>query len=52
MIHVDTTSFFLIVLSAALAAVTVVALPSRLAPPAVVFELLFGILIGPHGFGW
>ncbi|HEX4308004.1 MAG TPA: cation:proton antiporter [Solirubrobacterales bacterium] len=51
MIHVDTTSFFLIVLSAALAAVTVVVLPSRLAPPAVVFELLFGILIGPHVLG-
>ena len=51
MIHVDTTSFFLIVLSAALAAVTVVVLPSRLAPPAVVFELLFGILIGPQVLG-
>jgi Kef-type K+ transport system membrane component KefB len=49
LIQVDTTSFFLIVLSAALAAVTVVVLPARLAPPAVVFELLFGILIGPHG---
>jgi Kef-type K+ transport system membrane component KefB len=51
LVHVDTTSFFLIVLSAAVAAVTVVALPARLAPPAVVFELLFGILIGPHVLG-
>ena len=51
MVHVDTTSFFLIVLSAALAAVTVVVLPPRLAPPVVVFELLFGILIGPHVLG-
>jgi Kef-type K+ transport system membrane component KefB len=51
LIHVDTTSFFLIVLSAALASVTVVVLPPRLAPPVVVFELLFGILIGPHVLG-
>jgi Kef-type K+ transport system membrane component KefB len=51
LIHVDTTSFFLIVLSAALASVTVVVLPARLAPPVVVFELLFGILIGPHVLG-
>jgi Kef-type K+ transport system membrane component KefB len=49
-IHVDTASFFLIVLSAALAAVTVTVLPARLAPPVVVLELLLGILIGPHGF--
>jgi hypothetical protein len=51
LVHVDTTSFFLIVLSAALASVTVVVLPPRLAPPVVVFELLFGILIGPHVLG-
>jgi Kef-type K+ transport system membrane component KefB len=51
-IRVDTTSFFLIVLSAALAAALVTALPSRLAPPVVVLELLAGIMIGPHGFGW
>jgi Kef-type K+ transport system membrane component KefB len=50
MLHVDTDSFFLIVLSAALAAVTVVVLPKRVAPPVVVLELLLGILIGPHGF--
>jgi Kef-type K+ transport system membrane component KefB len=49
-IHVDAASFFLIVLSAALAAVTVAILPARVAPPVVVLELLLGILIGPHGF--
>jgi Kef-type K+ transport system membrane component KefB len=49
-VHVDTDSFFLIVLSSALAATTVAVLPRRLAPPVVVLELLLGILIGPHGF--
>jgi Kef-type K+ transport system membrane component KefB len=39
------------VLAAAVAAATVAALPARLAPPVVVFELLFGILIGPHCLG-
>jgi Kef-type K+ transport system membrane component KefB len=48
MIHVDTESFFVIVLVAALAAVTVAVLPSRLAPPVVVVELFLGILIGPQ----
>jgi Kef-type K+ transport system membrane component KefB len=52
LIHVDTTSFFLIVLGAAFAAVIATALPPRLAPPVVVLELLVGIAIGPHGFGW
>jgi Kef-type K+ transport system membrane component KefB len=51
LVHVDTTSFFLIVLSAAVAAVTVAVLPARMAPPVVVFELLFGILIGPQCLG-
>jgi Kef-type K+ transport system membrane component KefB len=51
-IHVDTSSFFLIVLSAALAAAAVSLLPARVAPPVVVLELLLGIAIGPHGFGW
>lgn len=51
MLHVDTASFFLIVLSAAVAAITVAVLPKRIAPPVVVLELLLGILIGPHGFG-
>jgi Kef-type K+ transport system membrane component KefB len=50
MVRVDTSSFFLIVLSAATAAIAVAVLPKRLAPPVVVLELLFGILIGPHGF--
>ncbi|MBS1883877.1 MAG: cation:proton antiporter, partial [Actinobacteria bacterium] len=52
MIRVDTTSFFLMVLSAAMAAALVTALPARLAPPVVVLELVAGIAIGPHGFGW
>ncbi|HWA54108.1 MAG TPA: cation:proton antiporter [Solirubrobacterales bacterium] len=52
MVHVDATSFFLIVLSAAVAATVVALLPARIAPPVVVLELLFGIAIGPHGFGW
>ena len=52
MIHVDTTSFFLVVLGAALAAVVATALPPRIAPPVVVLELMVGIAIGPHGFGW
>jgi len=50
MVHVDTASFFLIVLSAAVAAITVAVLPKRIAPPVVVLELLLGILVGPHGF--
>ena len=49
---VDTGSFFAIVLVAALAAVTVAAVPKRFAPPVVVLELLAGILIGPHVFGF
>ena len=52
MVRVDTTSFFLIVLASAVAAATVAVLPRRIAPPVVVLELLFGIVIGPHGFGW
>ena len=52
MIQVDTTSFFLIVLSAAMAAALVTALPPRFAPPVVVVELIAGIVIGSHGFGW
>ena len=36
MIQVDTTSFFLIVLAAALAAILVALLPARIAPPVVV----------------
>jgi Kef-type K+ transport system membrane component KefB len=51
MVHVDTASFFAIVLCAALAALTVAVLPSRLAPPVVVLELFFGILVGPQVLG-
>lgn len=52
LIRVDTTSFFLIVLSAMVAAILVAVLPARWAPPVVVLELFLGIAIGPHGFGW
>jgi Kef-type K+ transport system membrane component KefB len=45
---VDTTSFLIIVVFAALASVIVVALAPRVAIPVVVVELLLGILIGPH----
>jgi Kef-type K+ transport system membrane component KefB len=48
LIDVDTSSFFAIVLVAALAAVTVAVVPKRLAPPVVVLELMLGIVIGPH----
>ncbi len=51
MIDVDTSSFFAIVLVAAVAAVTVAVVPKRLAPPVVVLELMLGIAIGPHVFG-
>ena len=48
MIEVDSDSFFVIVSIAALAAILVAVLPSRLAPPVVVIELLLGILVGPE----
>lgn len=48
MIHVDTESFFVIVLVAALAAITVAVVPGRFAPPVVVVELFLGILVGPQ----
>ncbi len=48
MIQVDTDSFFVIVTIAALAAVTVAAVPKRFAPPVVVVELLLGIVVGPQ----
>jgi Kef-type K+ transport system membrane component KefB len=50
LIHIDTDSFFVIVLASAVAAVTVAAVPGRFVPPVVVVELLLGILIGPHVF--
>jgi Kef-type K+ transport system membrane component KefB len=45
-IHVDTESFFVIVVVAALAAITVAVVPRRFAPPVVVLELFLGILVG------
>ncbi|HEX8688941.1 MAG TPA: cation:proton antiporter [Solirubrobacterales bacterium] len=51
MIAVDAESFFVIVVIAAVAAITVAALPSRLAPPVVVVELLLGIVVGPEVLG-
>ncbi len=48
MFHVDTESFFVIVLAAAVAAATVSTVPGRFVPPVVVVELLLGILVGPQ----
>ena len=48
MIDVDTSSFFAIVLVAAIAAITVAVVPKRFAPPVVVLELFLGIVIGPQ----
>ena len=48
MVDVDATSFFLIVVFAAVAGVVVTALGPRVAIPVVVVELLLGILIGPQ----
>jgi Kef-type K+ transport system membrane component KefB len=47
-IHIDTDSFFVIVMIAAVAAVTVAAVPARFAPPVVVVELFLGIVVGPE----
>jgi Kef-type K+ transport system membrane component KefB len=51
MIEVDAESFFTVVAVAALAAITVAAVPGRLAPPVVVVELLLGIVVGPEVLG-
>jgi Kef-type K+ transport system membrane component KefB len=51
LITVDTDSFFAIVVVAAVAAVTVAAVPKRFAPPVVVLELILGIVIGPEVLG-
>ena len=51
MIDVDTSSFFAIVLVAAIAAITVAVVPKNYAPPVVVLELMLGIVIGPHVLG-
>jgi Kef-type K+ transport system membrane component KefB len=50
-ITVDEGSFFAVVVVAAVAALTVVALPRKLAPPVVVVELMLGIVIGPDVLG-
>jgi Kef-type K+ transport system membrane component KefB len=47
-IQVDTGSFFAIVVVAAVAAIIVASVPRAMAPPVVVLELMFGIIIGPH----
>lgn len=47
MISVDATSFFIVTLTAAVAALIASHVPRRLAPPVVVLELLLGILVGP-----
>ena len=49
-IEVDSGSFFAIVVVAAVAAITVAAVPKRFAPPVVVLELMLGIVIGPEIF--
>ena len=51
MLTVDTTSFFMIVLAAAVAAAIVGLGGARVIIPVVVLELVFGILIGPQVLG-
>ena len=48
---VDAGSFLTIVLVGAIAAVIVSALPKRYAPPVVVLEIVFGIIVGPQVLG-
>ncbi len=48
MVNVDTTSFLVIVMVAALAAILSGLAPRRLAVPVVVLEILLGILVGPE----
>ena len=45
---IDTSSFLVIVFTAALAGTIVVAVAPRIAVPVVVVELILGIVIGPH----
>jgi Kef-type K+ transport system membrane component KefB len=52
MIEVDTTSFLVIVATAALASVLVTVVSPRVLIPVVVVELLLGILIGPELLGF
>src|SRR5262245_19889721 len=49
---IDSTSVLIIVGTAALAGLTVLALSPKVAIPVVVVELLFGIVIGPQGLEW
>jgi len=51
MIEVDSGSFLLVMVAAAVAAITVAVLPRTVAPPVVVVELVLGILIGPQVLG-
>jgi Kef-type K+ transport system membrane component KefB len=51
MVNVDTVSFLVIVMAAALAAVISGAVPKRFSVPVVVLEILLGILIGPEILG-
>ena len=51
MITVDESSFFAVILTAAIAAVTVAVIPRRFAPPVVVVELILGIVVGPQVLG-
>jgi len=50
-IQVDTGSFFVIVLVAAVAATTVATVPGRFVPPVVVLEIFLGIVVGPEVLG-
>src|SRR5690349_5207688 len=52
MVDLDTTAFLVITVAAALAALAATVLPRWMAPPVVVLELVFGILIGPEVFGF
>jgi Kef-type K+ transport system membrane component KefB len=48
---VDEASFLVVVMAAAVAALTVAVLPRGMAPPVVVIELVLGIVIGPQVLG-
>jgi Kef-type K+ transport system membrane component KefB len=50
-LQVDTGSFFVIVIVAALAATTVATVPGRFVPPVVVQEIEHGIIVGPEMLG-
>ncbi len=50
-IEVDTGSFFVVVMVAAISAIVVAVVPKRFAPPVVVLELMMGIVVGPHVLG-